>query len=92
MFCPFLQFCWREDISNNKKDKAFLQVEIRIAMQRFLALLLCTSVLQPELIHFSWTSSLLSGHLPIVASVSLRLLYYSSSTVGTSNTFKFWVS
>jgi hypothetical protein len=34
LFCPFLQFCWREDISNNKKDKAFLLVEIRIAIQR----------------------------------------------------------
>jgi hypothetical protein len=34
LFCPFLQFCWREDISNNKEDKAFLLVEIRIATQR----------------------------------------------------------
>jgi hypothetical protein len=32
LFCPFLQFCWREDISNNKEDKAFLLVEIRIAI------------------------------------------------------------
>jgi hypothetical protein len=34
LFCPSLQFCWREDISNNEKDKAFLLVEIRIAIQR----------------------------------------------------------
>jgi hypothetical protein len=34
LFSPFLQFCWRVDISNNKKDKAFLLVEIRIAIQR----------------------------------------------------------
>jgi hypothetical protein len=34
LFCPLLQFCWREDISNNKKDIAFLLVEIRIAIQR----------------------------------------------------------
>jgi hypothetical protein len=34
LFCPFLQFCWRIDISNNKKDIAFLLVEIRIAIQR----------------------------------------------------------
>jgi hypothetical protein len=34
LFCPFLQFCWREDISNNKKDKAFLLIEIRITIQR----------------------------------------------------------
>jgi hypothetical protein len=26
LFCPLLQFCWREDISNNKKDIAFLLV------------------------------------------------------------------
>jgi hypothetical protein len=35
LFCPFLQFCWREDTSNNKKDKAFLLVEIRIATYCF---------------------------------------------------------
>jgi hypothetical protein len=33
-FCPFLQFCWRVDISNNKKDILFLLVEIRIAIQK----------------------------------------------------------
>jgi hypothetical protein len=33
-FCILLQFWWREDISNNKKDIAFLLVEIRIAMSR----------------------------------------------------------
>jgi hypothetical protein len=32
LFCPFLQFCSREDISNNKKDIVFLLVEIRIAI------------------------------------------------------------
>jgi hypothetical protein len=32
--CTFLQFCWLVDISNNKKDNAFLLVEIRIAIQR----------------------------------------------------------
>jgi hypothetical protein len=35
----------------------------------------CTCVLQPELIHLYQTSSLLPGHIPIVASLSLRLLY-----------------
>jgi hypothetical protein len=34
LLCPFFQFFWREDISNDKKDKAFLLVEIRIATQR----------------------------------------------------------
>jgi hypothetical protein len=34
LFCPFLQFCWSVDISNNKQDIAFLLVEIRIAIQR----------------------------------------------------------
>jgi hypothetical protein len=44
--------------------------------ERFLGLLTCTCVLQPELIHLYQTSSLLPGHLPIVTSVILRLLYF----------------
>jgi hypothetical protein len=43
--------------------------------ERFLALLPCTSVLQPTLVHFCQTSSLLPGPLPIVVSANLRLLY-----------------
>jgi hypothetical protein len=43
--------------------------------ERFLTLLPCTCVLQPKLVHLYQTSSLLPGYLPIVASVSLRLLY-----------------
>jgi hypothetical protein len=55
LFCPFFQFCWREDISNNKKIKAFLLVEIRIAKQRLLALLSCTNVLNPSwFINSTW--------------------------------------
>jgi hypothetical protein len=46
-----------------------------LAIQRFLALLPCTCVLQPELVHCYQTSSLLPCHLPIVTSASLRLLY-----------------
>jgi hypothetical protein len=38
-------------------------------------LLPCTCVLHPTLVHLYLTSSLLPGPLPIVASVSLRLLY-----------------
>jgi hypothetical protein len=52
-----------------------LLVEIRIARHRFLALLPCTSVLQPKLIHLYLTSLLLPGHLPIWTSIALRLLY-----------------
>jgi hypothetical protein len=36
---------------HNKEDKAFLLVELRTTIQRFLALLSCTHVLQPKLIH-----------------------------------------
>jgi hypothetical protein len=36
--------------------------------ERFLALLPCTSVLQPKLIHLYLTFSLLPGHLPILTS------------------------
>jgi hypothetical protein len=43
--------------------------------ERFLALLPCTCVLQPTLVHLYQTSSLVPGPLPIVASASLRLLY-----------------
>jgi hypothetical protein len=77
LFHPLvLWFCWREDISDNKKDIAFLLVWDKDSYtERFLALLPCTCVLQPELIPLYQTASLLSGHLPIVASASLRLLY-----------------
>jgi hypothetical protein len=76
LFCPLLQFCWREDISNNKKDMVFLLVwDKGRYKERFLALLPCTSVLQPELILLYLTSSLLPGHLLILTSVVLRLLY-----------------
>jgi hypothetical protein len=52
MFCPLLQFFWREDISNNKKDIVFLLVWVKVSnSERFLALLPCTFVLQPKLVH-----------------------------------------
>jgi hypothetical protein len=76
LFCPVLQFCWRENIRNNKKDIAFLLAWDKDSYsERFLALLPCTSVLQPKYVHLYQTSSLLPGHLPIVPSVSLRLIY-----------------
>jgi hypothetical protein len=76
LFFPLLQFCWREDISDNKKDIVFLLVWDKDSYtERFLALLPCTCVLQPTLVHFYQTSSLLPSPLPIVASASLRLLY-----------------
>jgi hypothetical protein len=43
--------------------------------EKFLALLPCTSVLQPELVHLYQTSSLLPSHLPIVTTVNLRFWY-----------------
>jgi hypothetical protein len=76
LFCPLLQFCWRENIRDNKNDIAFLLVWDKDSYtERFLALLPCTSVLQPELVHHYKTSSLLPCHLPVVTSASLRLLY-----------------
>jgi hypothetical protein len=64
LFFPLLQFCWRENIRDKKKDIAFLLVTDRDSYtKRFLALLPCICVLQPELVHL---------HL---ASASLRLLY-----------------
>jgi hypothetical protein len=64
----------RGNISNNKKGIAFLLVWDKGSYtERFLALLLCTCVLQPKLIHLYLTSSLFSSHLPIVTFVVLRL-------------------
>jgi hypothetical protein len=75
LFCP-LQFCWRENITDDKKDIAFLLAWDKDSYaERFLALPPCKCVLQPELVHLYQPSSLLPGHLPIVTSVSLRLLY-----------------
>jgi hypothetical protein len=77
LFCSLLQLCWREDISNNKKDIEFLLVWDKDSYkERFLTLLPSKSVLQPKLIHLYLTSSLLPGHLPIVTSDILRLLYW----------------
>jgi hypothetical protein len=76
LFCPLLQLCWREDISDNKKDTVFLLAwDKDNYTERFLALLPRTNVLQPELVHLYQTSSLLPSHLPMVTSVSFRLLY-----------------
>jgi hypothetical protein len=77
LFSPLvLWFCWRENISENKKDTVFLLVwDKDVYTERFLALLPCTCVLQPTLVHLYQTVSLLPGPLPIVTSASLRLLY-----------------
>jgi hypothetical protein len=71
LFCPLLQFYWKVDISNNKKDLVFLLVEIRIPIWEISSI----SSMQPELIHLYLTFSLHPGHLPILTSVILRLLY-----------------
>jgi hypothetical protein len=70
LFCPLvLQFCWGENI-------AFLLVWDKDSYaERFLALLACTCVLQPILVHLCQISPLLPGPFPIVASANLRLLY-----------------
>jgi hypothetical protein len=76
LFWPLFQICWRENISSNKKDMAFLLVWDKDSYkERFLPLLPCTCVLEPKLVHLYQTSSLLPSHLSIVTSNSLRLLY-----------------
>jgi hypothetical protein len=76
LFCPLLQYCWRENIRDNKKDIIFLLAWNKDSYtERFLALLPCTCVLHPKLVRLYQTSSLLPSRLPIVASVSLTLLY-----------------
>jgi hypothetical protein len=74
LFCPFLQFCWREDINSNKNDIAFLLVwDKDNYTEGFLALFPCTCVSQPELFHLYQNSSLLDSHLPIVASCQFKI-------------------
>jgi hypothetical protein len=89
--CSALFSNFVEDISNNK-TKRFASWGKDSYTERFLALLPCKSILQPELIHLYLTFSLVPDHLPILTSVALRHYGISSSAVGTSNTFKFWVS
>jgi hypothetical protein len=74
--CPVvLQFCWWENIRDNKRDSVLLVWDKDSYTERFLVLFPCTCVLQPTLVHLYQTSSLLPSPLPIVASASLRLLY-----------------
>jgi hypothetical protein len=85
-----LQFCWRENIRDNKKDIAFLLVwDNDSYTERFLALFPCTSVLQPTLVHLYQTSSLLPSPLPIVASASLKLLYSLIYSGHINTSFRF---
>jgi hypothetical protein len=72
LFCPLLQFSWREDINNNKKVIAFLLVWDKGSYtKKFLALLPRTWVSQPKLIHLYQTSSLVL----MLISRGLKILY-----------------
>jgi hypothetical protein len=75
LFCPLvLWFCWRENIIIRKT--VFLLVWNKHSYkERFLALLPCTSILQPTLVNLYLTFSLLPSPLPTVASANLRLLF-----------------
>jgi hypothetical protein len=76
LFCPLFQFCWRENVRDNKRDIAFLLAWDKDSYtERFLALLPCTCVLQLKLVHHYQTSSLLPSHFFTVASAILRLLH-----------------
>jgi hypothetical protein len=66
-----------EKTRDNMKGIAFLLIwDKDTYTERLSELLPCTCVLQPALVHLYQTSSLLPGHLPIMASASLRLLYF----------------
>jgi hypothetical protein len=72
----FSNFCCRENIRDRQKDIVFLLVWGNDTyIEKFLALLPLTCVLQPTLVHLYQTSSLLPSPLSIGASASLRLLY-----------------
>jgi hypothetical protein len=70
-----LQFCWRENIRDNKKDSVLLVWGKDSYTEKFLVFFPGTCVLQLTLVHLCQTFSLLPGPFPIVASASLRLLY-----------------
>jgi hypothetical protein len=79
-----LQFCWRADISNNKKDIAFLLIWGKDSYtERFLAVLPCTCVLQHKLIHFYQTSSLFPSHLLHFKVTILALLQWTHQTLSS---------
>jgi hypothetical protein len=65
LFCPLLQFCWRENISNRKDIAFLLDWDKESCTLRFLALLPCTCVLQHELVNLYETSYLHPGHLSL---------------------------
>jgi hypothetical protein len=83
-----LQICWRKNIKDKKKNIVFLLIWDKDSYTGRCMLWPCIYVVQPKLVHFYQTSSLLSGPLPIVASASLKFLY----SMSTSTTFKFLVS
>jgi hypothetical protein len=81
--CPpapsLLQVCWRENIRDNNKDILFLLArDTDSYTDRFLALLPCTCISQPELVHLYQTSSLLPGHLPfdICFKVGITIIFF----------------
>jgi hypothetical protein len=87
LFCPFLQFCWSVDMSNNQKDKAFLEVEIRITIKRDSQHLFNAQVYY-NLNWFIYQTSLLPlGHLPIytwvVYGIVLALLQWGHQTLSS---------
>jgi hypothetical protein len=85
LFCAFLQFCWRVEISN-KKDIAFLLVEIRPAIQRdFYHCFHVQKCYNPGLLIFTLFPD------PLLMLTSVEDFYINSSGVRTSNAFRFWV-
>jgi hypothetical protein len=76
LFCLLvLQLCWRENIRQQGRHSVFASWDKDSYTEKLLALLPCTCVLKPTLVHLYQTSSLLPGHLPIVVPAGLRLLY-----------------
>jgi hypothetical protein len=75
LFCPLLQFCWREDINDNKKDMAFLLAWDKDSYIEIPCIAFMHMCITTQMVHLYQTSSLFPGPLPIVTSVILRLLY-----------------
>jgi hypothetical protein len=73
---PVLRFYRRKNIKDKKRSMPFLLVWDKDSYTGSLLVLFpCICVLQPQLIHFFQSSSLLPSPLPIVAPASLRFLH-----------------
>jgi hypothetical protein len=52
LFCPYLQFCWRESRSNNRKDQGLLLVDMYLSSNSLFTFRLLYCMVIHELFQF----------------------------------------